>query len=149
VHERIRLRPRASKNTIDDEIAIARVRDTDERVKDNGWRLVLLLRGLGVLFFQGRAGASLYAEERLESVVKRWANATSRLWYVDVYPNARRKVTRHVAEGGIRIRNALRGVLSNRREARRTVGRSANRSSVHSFIGSFVRVVKIEKHWIG
>ena len=47
------------------------------------------------------------------------------------------------------VRNALRGVWSNRREARRTAGRSTNRSSVHSFIGSFVRVVKIEKHWIG
>jgi len=69
VHERIRLRPRASKNTIDDEIAIARVRDTDERVKDNGWRLVLLLRGLGCFALRlGRTGASLYAEERHESV---------------------------------------------------------------------------------
>ena len=47
------------------------------------------------------------------------------------------------------VRNALRGVWSNRREARRTAGRSTNRSSVHSFIGSFFRVVKIEKHWIG
>ena len=79
----------------------------------------------------------MYAEERHKSVVKRWANATSRAWYVDVYPNARRKVTRHVAEGGIRTQLTARRVVKPTRGA--TYGGTIDKPFVGSFVHRFVR----------